>query len=223
MWAPNDKRWLFLFVPFLLLVVGLLLWLHLFGVPTMENGDSNDLQYDKVILTSSAPAWVEEKGIPSARKKLPKKYAIPDVVEHREAENNCTGTLDGEKYEYPCEPGAITYVIWDQKLAWCNDESCEAGVAFWHTDGPKPSCTIMVPPDLQMAIPLDQMFGENGELGAELPPDAEGLLVGHEHIHCKRGKPGHIFTPIFGPLYSVPTGHIMHPNFLKSGWGMEGL
>lgn len=221
MWSPNDKRWLLFFIPFLLLVAGTMLLLHLFGQPVMEDGESKDLQFDRVILTSSTPDWVEEEALPLVRQRLPEAYAVPETVEHRDADSVCEGTFEGDRYEYPCEPGAITYMVWDQKMASCSDDDCPAAMFFLNNINSNPSCTIMVPPDIEMALPIEASLTGDGR--AVLPPDAGALAVAQEHIHCKRGSAAHIYTPIFGPVYSLPTGHVMHPSILHAGWGVEGL
>lgn len=222
MWLPNDKRWMFFFIPFLTLVVGLLLWLHIFGVPRMEGEVTSLTDYKGFILTTSAPQYVEEN-LELVDSRLPPAFKLPRAsdgklsVIHADPPGNCRGELDGVEVELPCEPGWVTVVLWHQKMANCLTGDCEAGKAFW--DGS--SCILMLPPTLEDALPVEMLTAEDGVFA--LPPKAEALAVAHEWVHCRRRVPGHVYTPIFGPFISIPTGHLMHPNLLKQGWSTKGL
>ncbi|HSG28220.1 MAG TPA: hypothetical protein VLA34_07050 [Candidatus Krumholzibacterium sp.] len=221
-WAPNDPRWLIPGGLFTLLVVGLLVWLHVFGEIQVEGTDLG-LQYDGVLYTESMPDSVPEN-LKIADERLPENLKFPRdakgelAVQWGGASQMCKGSIDGEEVEFLCEPGWITVVLWDAKMASCTGDACEAGMAFW--DPTKRTCTIMLPPTTEDALPLDALTAEEP---VDLPLDIDAMVLAHEAVHCRRGSPGHAFTGIFGPFYSIPTGHLMHPNTLKMGWRTEGL
>lgn len=222
MWAPNDKRWLIPFGIFFSFVVGLLLWLHIFGVPQMEY-EGHDFTYEGVVILESTPSWfVENMALMDS--KLPDGYRFPRdeegkfVIKYEEPEETCTGDIRGDRAEFPCELGWVTVVLWDEHMANCDlSDNCETGIAFWDESGSK--CVIMIPPKISDALPLGMATSEDAK---GLPVNAEALVGAHEWVHCKRGD-GHVFTKILGPFYSIPTGHLMHPSTFKSGWGTEGL
>jgi hypothetical protein len=221
-WAPNDPRWLIPGGLFTLFVVGLLVWLHVFGEIQVE-GEHLDITYAGVIYTEGMPDSVPEN-LEIADSKLPEHLKFPrdenkdPVVQWGGATQNCKGEIDGAPVEFPCLDGWVTIVLWDAKMASCTDDDCEAGMAFW--DASKKACTIMLPPTTQDALPISLLTASEPP---DLPPDIDAMVLGHEWVHCRRGTPGHAFTPIFGPFVSEPTGHLMHKSTLKMGWRTEGL
>ena len=54
MWQANDPRWLVPAGAFTLLVVGLLVWLHVFGEIYVE-GENHDVTYAGIIYTDEVP------------------------------------------------------------------------------------------------------------------------------------------------------------------------
>lgn len=216
----SNRRWLFIFVPFLALVVGLLVWLHAFSSPQMEH-EGLELQYEGVLIADRAPSWFE-RDLELMDSHLPEGFKFPRrdgkiVVEHGTPEQNCSGKLQGESYGYPCRDGWVTVLLWDEKIAACADDDCEVGVAFWHTYGPK--CSIMIPPRVEDSLPASLLVSDDPPT---LPENIEAMVGAHEYVHCLRGK-GHAFTRLFGPFYSYPTGHLMHPSVLGMGWETQGL
>lgn len=219
MWAPNDKRWLYIFFPFLLIVVGLLVWLNACGVPQMEGEDAEKV-YEGILVSELAPEWVSrdleliDSHLPEHRK-LPRDEEGELVVEFGEPDKMCTGEHEGEEIQYPCKDNWISFVPWDQRLSSCTENDCEAGISRWSGS----ACTIMVPNEVEDVLPIEVMTLDGGP---DLHNEVEAILATHEIVHCQRGE-GHIVTPIAGPFVSIPSGHIMHPSVLELGWRNEGL
>lgn len=204
---------LFIFTPG---VIGLLLWLHLFGQPVVE--DISDFVPAGIVLATGTPQWAFD-GLDGADRNLPDDYRMPHTRQgvlyagYGDTSKVCSSDWKGELIQFPCRPGWVTLTLWDQKIASCNDDDCEVAVAFPVGD-PVSSCTIMVPPSITLALPAEADT-------TALPVDVEEKVLAHEYLHCL-GKQ-HVYTPIFGPFISRPTGHLMHPSVYGLGWSSEGM
>jgi len=54
-----------------------------------------------------------------------------------------------------------------------------------------------------------------------LPADVNDIVMAHALGHALGY--GHTYTPMIGGFMAIKTGHVMHPEITKAGWGTEGI
>lgn len=234
MWSSNDKRWLYFAGPFTGFVVGSLVCLHtsepetevfLPGPDVACVEDTSECvlsefyttNYQSLVVDTTVPEWVHD-AIPTVRARMPEGYELPGSYMRLSKYDVGLGGMmmcehPGHTEPLPCVKDSIVITLWDRDMAECSGDKCEIGHAYLGEDW----CTIMLPPSVEDALPISVLTDPE----VNIPPDLAEMVLGHEWIHC-RGV-GHVRTTLIGPIYSIPTGALMHPNALKSGWGHHGI
>jgi hypothetical protein len=184
-------------------VVFLLLWLHLFGHPVVEQ-DAPWLegQVVDVLVCETAPPWAAA-AVPAAVEWW-RRRGVPLSDARRSACGHLCPT-DAEGRMVPCELGAIVVDLRDAAFSDENKDEAFSG----RQDGHRVWATILMAPDLTLEDPK------------ALPSDIETLVLAHGLGHALGFT--HVKTKISGPFVSIPMGHLMNPELEKLGWRDEGL
>jgi hypothetical protein len=200
---------------FTALVVGLLVYLHVFGtpvVPQLRQPASNTP--DMWVCTEDGLDWVDE----DLFKKVDEFWTAhghPIGVLKRVPCASIAQCEFGDRRMAPCEPNNIVVALRDK---WFDEEHAGETLSVFDVNTRKTRwSTILVP----KKILGPDGFGEFGAEVPMLPPDAEAIVMAHEVGHWFGYD--HVVTRIAGPFFSEPTGHVLNRSIMKAGWGAEGL
>ena len=223
MWAPNDKRWLLIFTPFLLLVVGTLLYLHLSDAETVPKPGHWDTE--KALYVCDAPDWVSgnvEEAVEFVKpwatySSVTVKASCSDIPEVTQC------TFKGRQIS--CVEGAVLLTMASQGYDFGTMEEGghgdESNVSAKKGSGEILYATSEFPGDLEdiRKIVFDDETLEIKE--SDWPVNAELLVVIHALLHDEGYD--HVVNDLPGPFYAEPHGHIMARSIAKLGKSTVGL
>jgi hypothetical protein len=216
--TKSNQIGLMIGVPFTLLVVGLLVYLHLFATPTVPKPrDQGDVVPDLLVCEGEVP-WLTEKEADKAIQ-FWKDHGHPMGVYKRVpcgSLEQCK-TTEEKPRTMPCSRGHIVVSLRDQRF---DDEHLgETVTVYDEKTGKVMWSAILLPSAL---LPPEGTVNEEGVLEVpEFPADVKDLVVTHEIGHWFGHD--HVQTPLPGPFFAEPTGHILTRSVFKQGWGDAGL
>lgn len=217
--SKSNRIGLMIGVPFTLFVVGLLLYLHLFGTPTVAKRWDQDVEVPDLLVCEGEVPWVTEE-VANTAIKFWKEHDHPMGVYKRVpcASLEQCKTTDAKPRTLPCSRRDIVVSLRDQQFA---EEHLGETVTVLDPTGKVNWSAIMLPAVL--LEPEMPIMDENGQLldTPEFPPDVEALVLTHEIGHWFGYD--HVVTPLPGPFFAEPTGHILTRSVFKQGWGDAGL
>lgn len=201
---------------FTALVVGLLIWGHLFArlvVPLTQPWEEDVTP--SVGVCEDAPDFAEEE-LDRVVDALAERGHIPDHVEPERIPCTETKTVDDDGVEriIPYKEGWILITLRDQ--AFDEDHMGETH-RWWKKDAEGVqrtyAATILLP---SVILGPDDPTSE-----LELPQDAEFLVLLHEYVHAWGYD--HVYTRLVGPFFMEKTGHTMTRSIYKGGFNLEGV
>ena len=189
-------------------VIGLLIYLHVFATPTVPKPRSQSNSTPNVIVCDGDVPWVTDDTVNVARTFWNAHgYTMgPTVRQSCATLRQCT--TDGRMV--PCSPGNIVVSLRDKWFS--EDHAGETLAVSDKTSGDTQWATILLP---------SKIIAPDNINAPPLPLDVENLVFAHEVGHWFGFD--HVETRIAGPFIAEPTGHLMTKSVFKQGWGDAGL
>ena len=210
----TQKYGLYIGLSLTALVVGLLLYLHLGAKPEVSQRDFPS-DHPDIIRCEGQVEWVDEAA-PKAMDYWREHGRLVGALRVEPCDTLCDWTGDDKILRHiPCDPDDIVVALWDDVF---DTEHVGKTITRISADGDALWSTILVPSEFG---PAGLLGGDELGSAAEFPAGVESLVLTHEMGHWF--GLGHVKTHIVGPFYAVPSGHIMHPNVYKVGWGDAGI
>ena len=215
-WSKYGKWFGFAFTA---LVVGLLIYLHVFATPVVPQLRQPSANTPDMWVCQEDPLeWVDEELFGKVKKFWDDHgHSIGGFKRVPCSSIKRCGLED--RRTVLCDPDNIVVSLRDQWFE--EDHAGETLISFDKESGKTLWAAILLPSKILGPDNLPAV-GDGGAAELSfLPSDAEALVVAHEVGHWFGYD--HVVTRIAGPFISQPTGHLMHRSILKSGWGDEGF
>lgn len=240
MWRANDPRWLYIFVPFLALVVGLMAVIALSDV---EVDREQVWTNDKKLYVCDSPDWVFGN-VDEALERLGDRVSYSDVIKTEgpcetlnDVKLDCHYTGKSGDRTSPCVDGSVVLTKagpkynygdhikgghGDEALWWSDDEeSAVPPLARVTVEFPLELSQIKAYEDIDSSKPIIDENYTDLELRKTWPIEAELLVVMHALLHAEGLSHAHV--TLIGPFISAPRGHVMSPNIADLGFSLEGV
>lgn len=214
--SRSNQIGLMIGVPFTLLVVGL----HLFGTPTVPKPRDQGEVVPDLLVCEEEVLWVTEE-VANKAIKFWKDHGHPMGTYKRVpcgSLEQCK-TTDAKPRIMPCSREDVVVSLRDQNFS--EDHLGETVTVYDEKSGKVAWSAIALPSVL--LEPETPIMDENGQLldTPDFPPEVEALVLTHEIGHWFGYD--HVQTPLPGPFFAEPTGHILTRSVFKQGWDGAGL
>lgn len=225
MWAPNDTRWLYLFVPFFFLVAGSIIYLHLSDDEVVPHPWM--WEDEKALYVCDAPDWVLDvldEAVSFVEPWAPYSdvvvtsscFDIPDVVQ-----------CSFHQQMVPCAEGAVLLtsagVGYDFGGTEDGGHGDESSLSVNGRTGSILFATIELPLRLEQIrrvvfIEKEDAFDVEA---SQWPSRVHFLVVAHALLHAEGYE--HVFHELLGSVSAEPHGHIMASSIAGLGTDTSGL
>lgn len=200
---------------FTAVVVGLLVYLHVFGQPVVPKPRTQASAVPDLLVCEGEIPWVTDEVVDKVRT-FWKEHGHPIGPMKRVPCGSLGTCMVSEERILPCSRGNIVVALRDQQF---DEEHAGETVYVVHRDtGMTDWATILLPNKI---LPPAAPPGADLDEAPLLPLDVEALVLAHEIGHWFGYE--HVTTDLPGPFFAEPTGHLMTRGLQKLGWGDAGL
>lgn len=207
----SKQRGLVAFSIVTAIVVGLLVYLHLFGSPYVPQPQRWS-HSKNLYVCDTAPEYAHDERRVEALELVKSVVTYDEIVDTKcDSEHGfekCTFEDDRELW---CKRGHVVLDLDDGKVDHFHlDET----LSLWDLEtNHLNAVVILVPSKMDPPVHIDP--------DAEYPPNIEMLVLAHSFVHADGYD--HVRTDLFGPFSSIPTGALMNPKAVYMGDSLIGL